>query len=186
MAKGTGEKTDQQPILADGHGWTIDAVIERFHQDVYRYAFRLCGNVPDAEDLTQQVFLVAHQRLGQLRDRTRIRGWLRAITRSQFCRLCRKTRPRLADDVDVRLDAIPQMPPSDALDAEALQAALDELDDFQRVVVLMYYMEHLSYREIAEALGIPIGTVMSRLARAKSRLRARLVASEFSHESSPS
>jgi RNA polymerase sigma-70 factor (ECF subfamily) len=64
--------------------------------------------------------------------------------------------------------------PDGAIDGERLQRALDALPDAFREVVLMFYFEHLSYREIAARLEIPAGTVMSRLSRAKSQLRQQL------------
>lgn len=167
-------------MAEEPRGLTIETLIARFHGDVYRYAYRLCGRVQDAEDLAQQVFLIAHQRLEQLRDPANARAWLLAITRSQYCRMCRRKRPLLADDSEFQLDGVADDVPEE-LDIEALDLALASLDDDFRVVLLMFYMEQLSYREIAEQLGIPIGTVMSRLARAKARLRQTLVSSELTH-----
>ena len=86
----------------------------------------------------------------------------------------------LADGSEFQLDGVADDVPEE-LDIEALDLALASLDDDFRVVLLMFYMEQLSYREIAEQLGIPIGTVMSRLARAKARLRQTLVSSELTH-----
>jgi hypothetical protein len=75
---------------------------------------------------------------------------------------------------ELDVETIPQAPPAELIDSEELQAAIDTLGDDFKVVVLMFYFEHRSYREIAECLGIPLGTVMSRLARAKAHLRNHL------------
>ena len=79
-----------------------------------------------------------------------------------------------AADAQVEPDwmAAPEAP--EEVDSERLQAALSQLPDEHRTIVLMFYMEELSYKEIAEALDVPMGTVMSRLSRAKSRLRELL------------
>ncbi len=153
----------------------IDDLVREHHRAVYAYAYRLAGNSQDAEDVTQQAFLVAQQNLSQLRSLERARGWLLAIARSQYCRLCRRKRPFLADDAEIELEQIAtQGDDGPEYDEERLQAALETMSPPYRMVVLMYYMEHHSYREIAEQLEIPIGTVMSRLARAKSQLRLAL------------
>jgi RNA polymerase sigma-70 factor (ECF subfamily) len=154
-------------------------VIAEHHAAIYRYAFRLTGLSADAEDLTQQTFLVAHQRLGQVRDLGRVRGWLFAVLRSCFLKSCRKRLPVPEANVDVDLDKFPEeLPQPEEFDPERLQAAIDDLPDKFRLVVLMFYYEGLSYKEIAEALHVPMGTVMSQLSRAKGHLRRRLLAAE--------
>jgi RNA polymerase sigma-70 factor (ECF subfamily) len=84
-------------------------------------------------------------------------------------------------DLDLSLDTLPaQLPDELWVERQELQAALDRLPDEFRLVVLMFYYEHCSYNEIADQLGLPIGTVMSRLSRAKSQLRSALSADESS------
>jgi RNA polymerase sigma-70 factor (ECF subfamily) len=75
---------------------------------------------------------------------------------------------------ELDVGALPQPVPAEPIDTEELQQAINTLGDEFKVVVLMFYFEHRSYREIAELLDIPPGTVMSRLARAKAHLRRRL------------
>jgi RNA polymerase sigma-70 factor (ECF subfamily) len=146
---------------------------------VYRYAYRLCGSAADAEDLTQQVFLAAHQKHGQVRDAQNARGWLFTILRHCFSKSCQKRRPTPAANIELNVETIPAEPPSgEAIDQERLQQALDRLPGPYRVVLVMFYFEDCSYRQIAERLDVPIGTVMSRLARAKGQLRAYLFDAE--------
>jgi RNA polymerase sigma-70 factor (ECF subfamily) len=153
----------------------IVRLVAEHHPVVYRYAYRLTGSTADAEDLTQQVFLQAQEKLGQLRQVESARSWLLAIVRNQFLRECDKRKPVPAGDLRLDVQSIPDDIAEEAIDREALQAALNELPPHYRVVVTMFYFEDCSYREIAERLGVPIGTVMSRLARAKEHLRARLL-----------
>ncbi len=142
------------------------------HQELYRYAYRLSGSVSDAEDLTQQVFLIAQQKLGQVRDAGSVRGWLFTVLRNCYLKARGK---RLALPIaDFDCSTIPENVPEQPVDTQELQQAIDTLGDEFKVVVLMFYFEHRSYREIAELLDIPPGTVMSRLARAKDHLRRRL------------
>jgi RNA polymerase sigma-70 factor (ECF subfamily) len=149
---------------------------------VYRYAFRLTGAAADAEDLAQQVFLLAQQKLGQLRKPEKARAWLFAILRNCFVRELQRRQPVSATDLGLDLgtvadetsadEAADELEKVEAVDAQRLQQALDELSAEFRLVLTMFYFEDCSYREIAAALDLPIGTVMSRLSRAKARLRA--------------
>lgn len=153
----------------------ITQLVTEHHQAMYRYAYRLTGSVADAEDLTQQVFLAAQQKLAQLRRVESARTWLFVMLRNAFLKSRQKRRPALAVNLDLNLDNIPAEVPSDeVIDRQQLQEAINALPRVYRVVLLMFYFEDRSYREIADDLGLPIGTVMSRLARAKSHLRARL------------
>ncbi|MFM2093234.1 MAG: polymerase sigma factor SigE [Planctomycetota bacterium] len=149
-------------------------IIEEYHRGVYQYAFRLCGSAADAEDLTQQTFLLVHQHAAQVREPERLKSWIYSILRNCFLQSHRRRRPVSSTTIDLRMDEIVQPIPEQPLDSQALHCAIQELPDEFRVVVLMYYFEGLSYREIAEALGVPLGTVMSRLSRGKSHLRLRL------------
>ncbi len=169
------EQSPLEQTPADEPTPTIEALVEAHHRAVYAYAYRLTGRTQDAEDLVQQTFLVAQEHLDQLREARRAKGWLMAIARSQYSRLCRRKRPFLADDAEIELEQIAVDGEDEtSIDRERLQAALDRLPPDSRTVLLMYYMEHLSYKQIAADLGVPIGTVMSRLARAKRRLRSWL------------
>lgn len=150
-------------------------LIVTHHASLYRYAYRLTGQPADAEDLTQQAFLIAQQKLHQLRETERAGAWLYAILRSCFLKSCRSKQPESPPggwEADELVDETSTE--NETIDQEALAAALAELPDEFRLVVLMFYFEDLSYKEIAEQLELPIGTVMSRLSRAKGHLRRRL------------
>jgi len=153
----------------------MEQLVSDHHQLLYRYAFRMTGNACDAEDLTQQTYLIAQAKLDQLRAPAAARAWLCRILRTTFLKSCRKRRPGSAVDMDVDMNAVAgEWPDANPLDQERLKLALDELPDMFRLVLLMFYFEECSYQEIAESLDVPLGTVMSRLARAKAHLRRRL------------
>lgn len=156
----------------------IRVLVRDFHRDVYRYAFRLTGRQPDAEDLTQQTFLIAQQRLHQVRQPERVVSWLFAILRSCYLKAERKSTPLVATNIDLDVEGIPDSLAETSIDEERLQAAIDDLPDEFKLVLVMFYFEECSYKEIADQLQIPIGTVMSRLTRAKGRLRCRLLEAE--------
>ena len=152
----------------------VAALIREHYAFLYRFAYRLAGPAHDAEDLTQQAFLSAHRHLDQLRDPVRARGWLVAILRNAYRRMFRRqvTGKLLAlDDV-----AEPAFEPESEfpIDPQELARALADLPEDFRTVIILYYQEQLSYREIAELLELPIGTVMSRLSRGKLALREKL------------
>lgn len=164
---------EAQPVPSDSV--RLRQIVEQHYSSIYGYVYRLSGSVADAEDLTQQTFMIAHQKLHQVRDQDKVVGWLFTIARTCFLKSRRRKRPSAAVNFELNVDEIPERFPDDLpFDEERLQQALDELGDDFKVVVTMFYFEDLSYKEIAEELEIPIGTVMSRLARAKGRLRHAL------------
>lgn len=158
------------------HGSTPDLaqLAADHHAAVYRYAYRLAGRQADAEDLTQQTFLRAQKCLHQLRDPQAAQGWLFAILRSCWQAALRTDRRTPVALLGGDVEALPDEWESDEIDEQEIQAAIQELAPEFRAVLLLFYFEECSYREIAEKLQLPIGTVMSRLSRAKSHLRARL------------
>lgn len=179
---------DHAPPNAEGSGrdCALDLVqlIRDHHADVYRYAFRLTGTQVDAEDLTQQTFLIAQQKLHQVRDQAKARSWLLTVTRNCYLKQRRRLASLAAQESETPVEQIADdtVPPAgseaDWIDRQWLQAALDQLSDEHKVVLLMFYFEELSYKEIADRLDVAVGTVMSRLARAKGRLRALLESSQ--------
>jgi RNA polymerase sigma-70 factor (ECF subfamily) len=153
----------------------IELLVAEHHRAVYACAYRLSGSVPDAEDLTQQVFLAAQQRLGQLRNPDCARGWLLTILRNRFFKDNRRPCPVPATTVGLDFDVLSrEAAEDDEVDRDRLQEALAAIAPDFRVVLLMFYFEDCSYREIARQLALPLGTVMSRLARAKRHLRREL------------
>lgn len=159
-------------------------LVEQYYQLLYRFGYRLSGKSADAEDLTQQTFLIAQQKLDQLREASSARSWLCTILRNLYL----KTRQRQAP---ASLENRPEPETasngdSPEFDSEMLQLALDELPDEFRIPLVLYYFDEFSYREIADQLEIPLGTVMSRLARGRNHLRTKLTALQASLNAGPS
>ena len=153
----------------------ITQVLADQHAAVYRYAYRLTGSAADAEDLTQSVFLAAHEKIDQIRSIDSVRAWLFTILKNRFLKLQNKRQPTPAASIELNVNTIPATAPAELpIDREVLQKALNDLSVDARLVVMMFYYEGCSYREMAEKLDLPIGTVMSRLARAKTQLRSVL------------
>lgn len=155
---------------------TVERLVEAHYESLYRYAFRLSGSAADAEDLTQDAFCKAQMNLSQLRDVSRAKAWLFSILRNGYLHRMRDDRLRRFVSLD-QVDELPEPPPEPLppVDQEQLQAALAELPEVFRTPVILFYFEDFSYRDIAEQMELPLGTVMSRLARARTYLRDRLL-----------
>ena len=138
-----------------------------------RYAGALCGNAALADDLVQDCIERALRQSGQLRELQLLPGWLRRILHNLYIDEIRRRRGRgpeqdiaeLADRQELSVAAV------DGGMARDFVRAMNALNMEHRQILLLVGLEDLSYREIAEELDVPIGTVMSRLARARERLR---------------
>ena len=141
----------------------------------YNYARWLTRNGPDAEDVAQEAMMRALQFFDSF-NREQVRPWLLTIVRNTFYTWLKKNRPlELAEPFkdDSAAPAQAADPREEAIlnaDRRALAAAIERLPREYREPVILREMEEMSYQEIAEILEIPIGTVMSRLARARKRL----------------
>ncbi|HJZ60444.1 MAG TPA: sigma-70 family RNA polymerase sigma factor [Gemmataceae bacterium] len=159
-----------------GSAGGLHQLIDTHYQALYRYAYRLTGSAADAEDLTQEAFGKALARLPQLRDPDRVKAWLFRILRNAYLHKVRDQKRHKVVPLDAVGD-LPERAPEELpdIDPARLQQALDELDEVFRTPIILFYFEEFSYRDIAEHMDLPIGTVMSRLARAKAYLRSRLL-----------
>jgi RNA polymerase sigma-70 factor (ECF subfamily) len=159
---------------------TWEEVVEQHSARVYRLAYRLTGNVHDAEDLTHDVFIRVFRSLHSYQPGT-FEGWLHRITTNVFLdKMRRKQRIRfdaLSEESAARLPSR-EAGPEAAYDAthfdDDVQRALDALPPDFRAAVVLCDIEGLSYEEIAATLGIKLGTVRSRIHRGRAQLRAAL------------
>ncbi len=157
-----------------------DQIVRAHRARVYRTAYRLTGNSHDAEDLTQDVFVRVFRALPQFSTGS-FEGWLYRITTNLFLdQVRRKTRIRfdsLGDDEAERVvsrDATPsEVVVESSMEAD-IQEALDALLPQFRVAVVLCDIEGLTYEEIAEVLGVKLGTVRSRIHRGRALLRESL------------
>jgi RNA polymerase sigma-70 factor (ECF subfamily) len=154
---------------------TVQRLVEEHYVALYRYAYRLSGCGADAEDLTQEAFCKAQLNLSQLRDPGRAKPWLFSILRNAYLHRVRSDRRQHCVSLEAAGD-LPDKPadPLPEIDPERLQQALNDLPELFRTPIILYYFEDFGYRDIAEQMDLPLGTVMSRLARAKAWLRNRL------------
>jgi RNA polymerase sigma-70 factor, ECF subfamily len=153
----------------------IEALVEAHYAALYRYAYRLSGACQEAEDLTQETFCQAQNKLHQLRDKERAKAWLFTILRNAYLHRLRSSKLEKQVPLDAANEPADRAgEPLAAVDSAQLQKALNELPELFRTPIILYYFEDFSYKDIAEQMSVPLGTVMSRLARAKTFLRQRL------------
>lgn len=152
-------------------------LVDAHYTPLYRFALSLARNSADAGDLVQQTFFIWATKGESLRETSKAKSWLFTTLYREFLRGRRR---------DARATSIEDLPPGEQeiaaedidcvakLDAATVMTALQSVDEVFRAPLTLFYLEDLSYQEIAEALEVPIGTVMSRLSRGKTQLRAAL------------
>jgi len=174
---------DRRHDMTDATGWqppTWEQIVSEHSARVYRLAYRLTGNQHDAEDLTQEVFVRVFRSLSSYTPGT-FEGWLHRITTNLFLdQVRRKQRIRFDALAENAAERLPGRDPGPErafehgnLDID-VQEALDELSPDFRAAVVLCDIEGLSYEEIAATLDIKLGTVRSRIHRARSQLRESL------------
>jgi len=155
---------------------------------LYPAALRMTRNPSDAEDLVQETLAKAYGAFHQFRPGTNLRAWLHRILANTFINSYRKRKREPVQDLgadfqdDWQVGGDPLLPPTRSAEAEALEhltdsdilQALRELPPEFRAAIYLADIEGYPYREIAEIMDTPIGTVMSRIHRGRSRLRERL------------
>lgn len=189
--------TDDLSLIADCRAGRSDAFgdLVRRHQDrLYPTALRLTGRAEDALDLLQDAFLQSYRKLDGFHGESSFYTWVYRIMVNLALSERRKRTPRLfrgqagapAADPAAPTESTDPAAGLERAEREALvQSALGRLAPDHRTVVVMKEFDGLRYEEIAEALGIPVGTVRSRLHRARSELRDLLTTAGFVDETSP-
>jgi RNA polymerase sigma-70 factor (ECF subfamily) len=168
-------KTVQEPeLIRRSKGGSREAfgqLVSRYQLPVYRVIRGILGSPSESEDVAQEVFLKAYANLAKFRGESGFFTWLYRIAVNEALR-ARKRRAFANADVLPEVEAPPAAPPEeDAPTLATLEKLLRKLSDEFRSIVVLRDIEGLSYSEIAEALEIPLGTVESRLFRARQELR---------------
>ncbi len=154
----------------------FEQLVEDFYTPLYRFALSLSRRESDAGDLVQQTFFLWASKGHQLRDTSKVKTWLFTSLYREF--LGRKRQQDRFVDGENNAEAISaQTVPASVvnqLDGDIVQRALFALEEIYRAPLALFYLQQHSYKEIAETLEIPIGTVMSRISRGKEQLRKSL------------
>lgn len=175
---------------ADAAGRDFAALLATVLDSAYGTALRLAGNQADAEDLVQDAALLAHRGFGGFRPGSNFKAWFYRILVNRFYSIYRGRRRagaalgleelpeahlfEQADAAGMPLGSTPAEALIDRLDGELIEEALRMLPDDFRAAATLYFLDDLSYQDIADALDIPVGTVRSRLHRARRLLQAAL------------
>jgi RNA polymerase sigma-70 factor (ECF subfamily) len=154
-------------------------LVDAHYAALYRFALSLARREADACDLVQQTFYIWATKGHGLREEAKAKTWLFTTLYREFLRSARRGK---------RVESIEDLPPGEndrateapgdfePLDGQQVMAALQEVEEVFRAPLALFYLEDLSYLEIAATLDLPVGTVMSRLSRGKTQLRRLLAA----------
>ena len=161
-----------------------EQVVASFYEGLYGFAYSLSRNKDDACELAQETFARLLAKSGQVRDHSKIKSWL--FTTLYRIYLGWKRREARLPHLELATveHELPSITPAivDQLENDAVLQSLLEMEEHHRVPLMLFYLENHSYREIADLLDISIGTVMSRLSRAKALLRTALAAQSIRAE----
>ena len=156
----------------------ISAVVAKYRRPLFRHAFHMLHNAEEAYEICQEVFLRAHKETRLFDPEFHVKGWLYRVTANLSLKHIRSRRVRAM--FVLRRPEIPKevtVPIADAIAGEVrkeVAEALQELPPRFRQLVVLRYFDDLSYKEIADAMKMPIGSVMSGLSRARDRLKKLL------------
>ncbi len=182
------DASDEELLLqyrSSGERHYFEALIKRYQNEIYSYLRRYLGNAEQAEDAFQLTFLQVHLRSETFDASRKFRPWIYAIATNQAIDLLRKNRKHRMVSLDRTLpgDAQtnwteklvgslpdPWMQAAGRESQESMQALISQLSDSMQSVIQLVYYQGMKYREAAEILGIPVGTVKSRLNAAITRL----------------
>jgi RNA polymerase sigma-70 factor (ECF subfamily) len=171
---GASSSQDMQPLAG------FEDLAMPLFNSLFNFARWTTRNSNDAEDLVQETYLKALRNFASFRPGTNFRAWMFQILRNTFLSSCSKLERRMTVAMDSEEDgpelAVETVTPETILmsrsSSQLMQRAIDDLPVHYRETLLLCEVEEMSYQEIAEILSIPIGTVMSRLARARKAVRA--------------
>lgn len=165
-----------------GDKWAFGELVRRHHQSTVTVAYRMCGDVSLAEDAAQNAFIKAWQSIPSYKPRSPFRNWLYRIAVNAALDLLRREPGRTEDIDELQLTSSSTAPEAAVIELELgarVQQAVLSLPPASRAVLVLREYESLAYREIADILDIPVGTVMSRLNYARKLLRESLEMKEM-------
>lgn len=167
----------------------FESLLERYGRRIYQLAYRMAGNDADAKDLTQEACIRVYRAFGRIDPQANLESWLYRIVTNLYIDMLRRRPKARIESLDAPLvttkgDEVAREVPDESADPEEtvlaaqldtdIQRALGALSVDLRMVVVLSDIEGQSYEEISQALGIPVGTVKSRLHRARRALASRL------------
>ena len=166
----------------------FDDLVRLYEKQVYNFAYRMTGNYDDANDIATDAFVKVFNAIDTFRGEANFSTWLFRIVTNLYLDERKRSKTHLNIPLDEYIDLEessvtrqiedPSPGPIEKLEAgernEVLEQAVGCLPDYQRIMILLYHTQELSYEEIAQIVGLPIGTVKSRLNRARLALKEKL------------
>lgn len=166
----------------------FDELVKRYEKQVYNFAYRMTGNYDDANDITSETFVKVYNAIDSFRGDANFSTWLFRIITNLYLDQRKRSKAHMNIPLDEYIELEessvtrqiedPSPGPEELLEAGEragiLARAIHDLPDYQRVMVLLFHTQGKSYEEIAEMIGLPIGTVKSRLNRARLALKEKL------------
>lgn len=154
----------------------FESLVTRYYEPLYRFAFSLTRSEADSCDLTQQTFYVWATKGHQLREFQKVKTWLFTTLHRQFLESRRRQTRFPHQDLEAAECELPTIPPEtiSQLDGAKVLAALARVEEHFQAPVALFYLQDYSYKEIAEILGLPLGTVKSRISRGIGQLQKML------------
>jgi len=161
----------------------FESLVREYYSPLYRFAVSLTHSESDADDLTQQTFYTWATKGHQLRDVAKTKTWLFTTLYREYLRTRRRQTRFPHHELDEVANDLPIVLPDGANQVEraSLVASLEAMDDTFREPVALFYLEEVSYKDIAEILDIPLGTVKSRIARGVAMLKRQVAETSRSH-----
>jgi RNA polymerase sigma-70 factor (ECF subfamily) len=150
----------------------FENLVRLYYRDLYRFGFSLTGSEVEAADLTQETFCIWANKRHQLRNPANVKAWLFTTLYREFLKICRRRKRVAHEPINEDAQNLPHVSSDvvNRIDAQTLLNFLGQIDEGYRAPLVLYYLEDLSYKEISNVLAIPVGTVQSRIARAKIKL----------------
>ena len=155
----------------------FEKLVDAHYAALYRFGLSLSKNESEAADLTQQTFYSWASKGHQLKDESKVKSWLFTTLYREFLGSRRHSVRFPHEPLDGSENELPveSRPVADRIDSRAAVEALGKIGEEYRAPLSLFYLEEFSYKQIAEVLNVPVGTVMSRLSRGKEILRGLLL-----------
>lgn len=154
-------------------GLDFESLVSRYYGPLYQFAYSLSGTEADASDLTQQTFYIWATKGHQLRDGAKVKTWLFTTLHREFLNMRRRVVRFPHYELNEMDRELPVVSPAmvNALDSAKIVSLLGQVTEPYQAALTLFYLEDCSYKEIAEILGIPLGTVQSRISRGMAQLQ---------------
>ena len=165
----------------------FEQLVDAHYASLYRFAFSLTRRESDACDLTQETFLIWARKGHQMRDQAKVKSWLFTTLHREFLQKKRRITRFPEVEINEAETELPEITPIslERLDRHTTLSALAKLDHNFQAAVSLFYLEDYTYPEISQILGIPLGTVKSRISRGIAQLQQLLVKSELARKERP-